>query len=307
MADNIPPLVKVWLVLYHAVPKVYIPGRTKMDISFMFVSMATLCSVKFFFQYLLERFFAWPMNSTITWDAAASLTGIFHSTNLLGPLWMLLRTQTYQPSGALSDAPQWWQDASQALLQFTTGYMLYDLLVNIVLLRWDSSMGGPVFQTSDYLFLGHHLATAFYMTSTRLLRAGHISAMCCMFLGELTNPLFNAYLVIGLAMKIPSGAADMVAAAVPPSMLVNAIEIGNALLYVPIRTVISPVIFLHMSYDLMFSPTAKRMIPMAIRILWVSMIWGVVFGSLPWVYDFIDIIKSYFGMHVAAAAAKEEL
>jgi hypothetical protein len=46
---------------------------------------------------------------------------------------------------------------------------------------------------------------------------------------------------------------------------------------------------------------------MAIRILWVSMIWGVVFGSLPWVYDFIDIIKSYFGMHVAAAAVKEEL
>jgi hypothetical protein len=294
--DNIPPWVKLWLVLYHAVPKVCIPG-TRMDVSFMFASMATLCAVKFFFQYLLEQFFDWPMNSTITWDAAASLTGIFHSTNLLGPLWMLLRTQPYKPSGALSDAPQWWQDGSQALLQLTTGYMLYDLFVNIVLLRWDSSVGGPVFQTADYLFLGHHLATAFYMTSTRLLRAGHISAMCCMFLGELTNPLFNAYLVTGLAKKIPG------AIPTPPSMLVNAIEIVNALLYVPMRTLISPVIFLHMTYDLLFSQTAKR-IPIALRLLWVAMIWGVVIGSLPWVYDFNDTIKSYFGMPVAV---KEEL
>lgn len=294
-SEEIPALIKVWLILYHAVPKVYLPN-TKIDISFMVACGTFLFGVKLFFHRLLETVFQWPTNSEITWDAAASMTGVFHSLNLLPPLWMLLRSQPYNPSGPLHAHPQWWQDASQALLQLTTGYMIYDMIVNIIALRWVAGHG-PTLTSTDYLFLGHHLATMIYMTSTRMFQAGHGSAMACMWLGEATNPLFNSYLVTNLAKTVFSTTTATT------TTVMQGIEISCALLFVFIRVFLSLLIFLHMTYDLVSSQDARTHIPVAMRILWVAMIWGVVFGSIPWVYDFVDIIKSYY----IGTSVKEEL
>ena len=90
-------------------------------------------------------------------------------------------TQKYSPIAKFDEAPTWWREFADALLQFCTGYMVYDSLVNSCWLRWD----GERFQLSDddYLFLAHHFMTSFYMTSTRIIQAGHMSAIICMLLG----------------------------------------------------------------------------------------------------------------------------
>ena len=288
--DNIPGWIKVWLGLFYSIPKlISIPG-TKLDITFTVVCSFALFAVKTLFQRLLEHSFGWPLHSTLTWDAAASMTGIFHSMNLLPPLWLLLRSQPYQPSGPLHTAPQWWQDASQALIQFTTGYMIYDMTVNIFLLRWDKTEG-LLLSSADYLYIGHHIATTFYMISTRLFQAGHISAMCCMFLGELTNPLFNSHLILQLVKEVPN-----------VTWTIPGLELCCAILFVLIRAVVSPWIFLHMTFDLLQS---NSKIPLWIRFLWIAMIWGVVLGSLPWVHDFNAVIQQAMGY--TTTITKEDL
>eukprot|EP00565_Helicotheca_tamesis_P008295 CAMPEP_0185738174 /NCGR_PEP_ID=MMETSP1171-20130828/32212_1 /TAXON_ID=374046 /ORGANISM="Helicotheca tamensis, Strain CCMP826" /LENGTH=74 /DNA_ID=CAMNT_0028409303 /DNA_START=1 /DNA_END=222 /DNA_ORIENTATION=+ len=70
--------------------------------------------------------------------------------------------------------PQWWQDATTALLQFCTGYMLYDSINFFIIGRWVPGVG-PVLEPSDYSFLGHHVATSFYMMSSLYIGAGHMS------------------------------------------------------------------------------------------------------------------------------------
>ena len=69
--------------------------------------------------------------------------------------------------------------------------MIYDALVQFIADRWVPG-SGPVLSVADWMFLGHHAATSFYMTSARVVKAGHMSAMALMFFGEVSRSLSSS-------------------------------------------------------------------------------------------------------------------
>jgi hypothetical protein len=164
------PVAKHWVRLYRLVPRVDFPG-TSVSISFTLCSAALLYSVRLTIQYVLVSLLEWPRDYEGTREAPGSLAAVFHSLNLLPGLIVALATQPYTPTRHLSTAPKWWRDLVDALMQFCTGYMIYDSIASFLMVK------GLNLEGTDYLFLGHHMATAVYMTQCRVLQAGHTSAM----------------------------------------------------------------------------------------------------------------------------------
>ena len=142
----------------------------------------------------------------------------------------------------------------------------------------------------------HTQATGFYMTSSRVIGAGHISALICMLLGEATNPVHNSFMISELAKTLDDYNGEA-------SFLVFAIEITFCVLYVFFRVVLGPIGMLHITYDLLFTKKGRQNIPIALKIVWLIMIWGVVFGSIPWIQDCIETLKK----HMEAATIDKEL
>ena len=276
-SSKAPWVLQQWAWLYRAVPKVHFPF-TDLDISITILSALYLYAIKLVGERILESF-GWPPNSPVTMEASASIAGIVHSTTLVPGLIAALYSQPYVPSAKMGDAPQWWQDAVTALLQFCTGYMLYDGLVNIVILRWEVGMSA-----SDWMFLGHHFATSFYMTSARILGAGHESALMCMLLGEATNPLHNSHMISELAQTLHFEA----------NPLTHWIEVMFSAIYVVFRVVLGPLGMIHITYDLVVTKRGRENIPLALKLAWLLMIWGVVFGSIPWIQDCITVLKKHY-------------
>ena len=168
--------VNFWVRLYRAVPPVNVPG-TELTMSFSLLGAAFLYAVRISLRHVLVRFFDWP--DEVARESVGSLAAIVHSLMLLPGLFVALTSQPYQPTAHLSTSPLWWQDLVTALLQFCTGYMIYDSIASFFMIKGFGGLDG-----TDFLFLGHHLATTIYMTQCRYLSAGHISAMICMLLGE---------------------------------------------------------------------------------------------------------------------------
>lgn len=284
-----PALANFWLRIYHSVPKICIPG-TNLDVGFMFLSAAYLYGCRLVSEKALESQ-GWPASPNAkTIEAAASMAGVCHSTALVPLLGVLLLNQPYKPTARVDTGPQWYQDSVSAALQFCTGYMVYDTVMNLIVLRYVPGEGVK-FQDSDLLYLGHHIATIFYMTCCRVLKAGHISAFACMFWGELTNPFFNSYLICQIAK-------DMDCCNGPLSQTLSSyIEIACGILFIAIRAFIGPVVLgIHATVDLIFAKTARENIPIALRLFFAAMIWGVLIGSIPWIYTFVDILKKHAGI-----------
>lgn len=171
LIDSIPWILQPWDYIYRKLPLFYLP-RTNMDITFTLGSATLFTCFDYTTAFLLRKWSDWPMKESRI--VAGSITTIFHSSMLVPALAAcLLSSHRYQPSGLLDEHPKWWRDVTTALLQFCTGYMLYDAVVQFIADRW-SPGAGFVFTSADYLFLGHHLATFMYMTSTRLIKAGHM-------------------------------------------------------------------------------------------------------------------------------------
>ncbi|KAL7497880.1 hypothetical protein ACHAWT_009123 [Skeletonema menzelii] len=112
----------------------------------------------------------------------------------------MLLSQKYVPSAKLQDSPQWYQDAMHALLGFCTGYMIYDSFMGYIVEVWQPGKG-PVLSADDWMFLAHHILTTLYMTSSRWVKAGHISAMVLMYNGEFSAPVMNLHFVLEKAME----------------------------------------------------------------------------------------------------------
>jgi len=290
--DEIPPLLQFWRSLYRCLPRF---PSTQFDISFTLATALVLISLRFFFEYVLIRLFDWPSYAHDgmalnfhTKLAASSMVAIFHSINLVPALvycFFYPRTLPYGPSQRRQVAPLWWQDVVTALLQFCTGYMVYDGLLNIIWLKLYYTKAG-ILTGEDFMFLGHHLATTIYMSATRYLGAGHMSAMMCMLLGEATNPLHNAYYIFQTAQTLPccNGTTSQA--------IFAAITFGFAVSYLLMRAIIGPVICTHMTYDLIRNGRTNG-IPVGWIVTWVLLIWGVLIGSIPWIQDCWNMVVTH--------------
>jgi hypothetical protein len=162
--EQIPALLAFWGSLIHTLPAVNIGG---LNFSVTIVGALFLTAVRFTAEYAMVAVFGWPAGNTLTQEAAAGVAAISHSSSLVPGLWMCFRSHPYRPSEKMADAPGWWQDAASALIQFCTGYMLYDAAVNILWQRRETGL-----TSDDLLFLAHHVVTILYMISTRIVCAG---------------------------------------------------------------------------------------------------------------------------------------
>jgi hypothetical protein len=102
----------------------------------------------------LEKAHGWPADADATpasagkhlaTEASASLVATFHSLCLVPGLVACFLWYRYSPSERLDAAPRWWQEAAVALIQFCTGYMIYDGFWNILVLHY------PAYEPSDWV------------------------------------------------------------------------------------------------------------------------------------------------------------
>lgn len=296
MDSSIPFVAQTWLRVYHALPRCKLP-LLRLDISLTLASFVYLTCVRFVIPFLLSNFLGWPEGDINTSLASASVVSMFHSVPLCIGLIVAFSTQKYSPIAKFDEAPTWWREFSDALLQFCTGYMVYDSLVNSCWLRWD----GERFQLTDddYLFLAHHFMTSFYMTSTRIIQAGHMSAMICMLLGELTNPFMNFYMIGGLNTALNCCMSQSL------EKLYATNEIVFAVLYNIFRVILAPVFLIPVTYQLVLTKKGRENIPLPLALFWSLMIYGVMFGSASWIVKCHGIYMDYFAQVFQSAG--EEL
>lgn len=64
-----------------------------------------------------------------------------------------------------------------------------------------------------------------------------------------------------------------------------------ACMYVFIRATIGPICAVHLTYDMLFTKEGRENIPIALSLFWLIMVWGVMFGSIPWIKTALQILK----------------
>mmetsp|Transcript_16168 Transcript_16168/g.22776 ORF Transcript_16168/g.22776 Transcript_16168/m.22776 type:complete len:302 (-) Transcript_16168:83-988(-) len=285
-SEDAPWLLQKWQNLYNAVPKMCIPF-TNYDMGFSVVSAVVIIIVRTIAQHAFIAY-GWPEENAMT--ASGSVGSIFHSMNLVPALMVILWTRPKDfilPSSKMG-GPQWWQDSTNAVLSFCIGYMIADSIVTYGVNNWVPGVG-VVLKDGDEMYLAHHFMTAFYMISCRVIGAGHNSAMICMFMGEATNPFHNMLYITTEAMKLDCCNGPMVQA------LHHKNEFVFSLLYCMFRTFLSFPWCLHITYDILIAKGRKN-IPIVLRFIFTIMIWGVYFGSVPWIKEAWRVVKMNMGM-----------
>jgi hypothetical protein len=272
--------------IYKAVPEFNFPF-TSLPFSFVLVSAAFLVSVRILFNKVLETVFGWPVDDIVTDRAASSLPAIVHSSLLCPGLIVALLARKYSPSEHISKASAAWKDLVNGLLQFCTGYMLNDTLFLVYRAQQAAGSIVPHFGFGDILFLCHHAMTSIYMTQTRVYQAGHMSAMMCMLIGELSNPLHNAYFFLNIASGLDccNGPKLQQAHAIVPALF--------SAVYIFLRVIVSPPVMVYTTYDLLLNKQGKENLPLGIRGFWVFMIWAVMVGSIPELMTCKGILESF--------------
>jgi hypothetical protein len=288
-SEEAPWLLKKWQNVYNSVPKMYIPF-TNYDIGFSVLSAVVLSIIRVIIAERAFVAYGWPEGSAN--KISGSVSSIFHSMNLVPALAVILWTRPkdfMSPASEMGGA-QWWQDATNAVLSFCIGYMLYDSIIGYGYYRWVPGVG-IVLKGSDAMFLGHHFMTALYMISCRVMGAGHISAMICMFMGEATNPFHNLFFITSEAMTLDCCNGPIL------QMLHEKNEFIFSLLYCSFRTFLSFPWFSYTTYDLILGK-GRQNIPLVLRFLFAAMIWAVYVGSIPWIKDSWEVVKRNIGMEV---------
>ena len=293
--DEIPSnfVAKLWVGIYRSLPVIHFPF-TKLNISMSLLGATFLWTCRIISYHILVRIFGWPSDNQKSHEAVGSIIAILHSTSILPGLAVALASQPYRPSSHITTAPQWWQHLVSALMQFCTGYMVYDSLASFLILKGPSNL-----VASDFLFLGHHFATSLYMTQTRVLQAGHTSAMICMFLGELTNPFQNSYYVSQHAMEFECCSGPWM------QQFHDFVAMGFAYSYFCMRVIIAPLFFVHVTGDLLLSKTRTN-IPVLIRFFWIFMIWAVEVGSYDWIMQCWTMIQQFQGISGTTEGADDK-
>jgi hypothetical protein len=104
-----------------------------------------------------------------------------------------------------------------------------------------------------------------------------------MLIGECTNPLQNLFYVTDHAMAL--------ACCNGPWMRVANVnmELVFSACYLVVRSIIGPAVCVHMTYKLV----AGREVPAPLRALWITLIWGVVIGSIPWIQECWAVLQRH--------------
>lgn len=292
--EDFPIVGKIWLKLYRFVPSLTVPF-SNVSFSFAIVSAIIFIELRLLSNSIFQSsYIGFPTDTSASMEASASVVGIVHSSLLVPGLLVAFMTHKYNPSEHIDLSPAThWKEYVDALLQFCTGYMIYDA-VFIYMLRLDptsSSPWIPELQADDILFLVHHFMTTTYMTLARAYQAGHMSAMMCMLLGEASNPLHNSYFICQIALK------QDCCNGIGMQQFNFYIETSFAFVYASLRTIIGPYYCVPMSWNLLFSNEAKQNLPIGIRCFWVFMIMAVLVGSYSWVIFTLQMLqKNVLGM-----------
>lgn len=272
--------------VFKSVPEFNIPG-TSLPVSFVLVSTMFFISIRILGNKFLETALGWPENSVVTDRAASSIPSVVHSTLLCPGLILVLMARKYTPTEHISKGSEAWQDVVNALLQFCTGYMVNDTIFLVYRAQQASGTWIPTVEFGDQLFLVHHFMTTLYMTQARSYKAGHMSAMMCMVLGELSNPFHNLYFIFGIASGLECCYGPM-------AQSINYyLPAVFASIYVLLRVVAAPPVMLYTTYDLLTNEEGKENLPLAIRFFWVFMIWAVIFGSIPEIMTCKGILEEF--------------
>jgi hypothetical protein len=222
----------------------------------------------------------------MTTDAACSLASIIHAVALcswLAILFAKLGWKNYIPSCKLSDhKAKDFQDASTACLQVCTGYMMFD---SFWLVKDTYDLGLQPLTEFDYMVIAHHFMTSLYMTSCRVIQAGHISAMILMLTGEFSNPLMNAFFTTRFAIQLECCNSDSM------MLLHLLLEHIFAVVYIALRISIGPACAIHLSWDLLFTKQGRSNVPLPLSMIWVVLVTCVLLGSGPFVIDAVNMLK----------------
>ena len=263
--EQIPFIIRPWVSLYRATPKIFIPG-TDVDIAFSLRCAIFFTILRLSFRHALY-WFGWPVGSSDTYFVTGCMVSICHSSIMLPGLAAILRSQKYVPSGKLDPSPQWYKDATNALMEFCTGYMIYDSILGYVVETWQPGVG-PALSEDGWLFIGHHILTTLYMSSARYFRAGHMSAMMLMFNGEFSAPIMNAHFIL----KKSLGQECCKSLAWLPALFAYNEQLFSVV-YLVCRTAVSLTMIGHVSFDLLFTKRGRRDVPLWLSISWMPMCW----------------------------------
>lgn len=278
-ASRQPRLLQIWCRIDDALPRISCGG---LDVSLTLASALFLGCVRFLAEAVMVQVFDWPAVSFVTKTAAASVPAMMHSSLLVPSLFQTFLLHRYRPSESLAAAPAFYQHVATCMLQFCTGYMLYDCVLNVL---WLNLTMGDGIQGDALMFLGHHIATTLYMTLCRIHRAGHQSAFICMFLGEMTNPFHNAYFIAIAAQQLACCNGPL------SHQLYNIIEFLFSVSYVAVRAVIAPFFFAHATFFLWYDRNPQ--VPLITISFWSFLIWLVEIASIPYIQDCWNKIGLY--------------
>mmetsp|Transcript_6411 Transcript_6411/g.7957 ORF Transcript_6411/g.7957 Transcript_6411/m.7957 type:complete len:303 (-) Transcript_6411:98-1006(-) len=270
-------LALLWSKINDAAPKVYVPF-TKFDIGITILSTVILSSIRLCSEYAFIHILNYNPNTYKTYESAAACTSILHAIVLCSGLWSVLRSHPYDICAKMEHAPKAYQKASVALIQMCTGYMIYDAIFMCKSNGWS-------FHDEDKAFLFHHIVTTLYMSQTRVLGVGHISAMALMFTGELSNPVQNGHLITKFGIQMKAHDAQHIFHTVHPFM-----EMIFAIVYFILRAFVGPVQVVHISYQLLFTKKGRENVSLLVSIVWSVMIFGIIIGSIPWTIESWDMI-----------------
>jgi hypothetical protein len=110
------------------------------------------------------------------------------------------------------DAPN--QQEQLRIMAYSSGYFCMDTIYLLLYLR------------EEIAYLVHHIVTITYMQSCIYVGYGGFSVMVLMFVGEITNPLHNAFLILDEVLKLetpPKRALQLFAVVTPAFHLLYAI------------------------------------------------------------------------------------
>lgn len=285
-SSSIPAVLKPWIQVYRAVPKSINIPFTQTSMSFSLVCALYLLVWRLFLGRFLI-YIGWP-DSMQTIMVSENISAIVHSMHLCPLLLILLLKYPFRPAGPITDHSQWWQDGANAMIELCTGYMIYDAVCSLLYRNYILTPGAFSIHlpAADWCFLGHHIATVLYMSSSRINKAGHMSAMWAMFLGEVTNPVQNTMLSFDEAMKLGDCCAGSFILTFYPY-----VRFAYGLLYAMFRIVFGPVAFAYTTFVCLFTKEGRANVPLALSLLWVSLLWGITYGSIPWMQEAIEIVQ----------------